>query len=65
MTKAFHTSSASTIVPFQYLGAIYAFVIGFYVFDETLNAIIYLSLTAIFIGVVGNAYLRTKIKTIQ
>ncbi len=65
MTRAFHTESASAIVPFQYLGAIYAFVIGFFAFDETLNWLIYVSLVLIFIGVIGNVVLRSKMKTNQ
>lgn len=62
MTKAFHTESASAIVPFQYLGAIYAFVIGLFMFDEHLNWTIYFSLLLIFSGVVGNALIRVKMK---
>lgn len=64
MTKAFHTESASAIVPFQYLGAIYAFILGILVFDEHLPPLLYLALTAIFVGVIGNAILRSKLKRI-
>lgn len=62
MTKAFHTESASAIVPFQYLGAIYAFVLGILVFDENLPPLLYLAFTAIFVGVIGNAILRSRVR---
>ena len=37
LTKALHLGSAATITPFQYLGAIYMFLIGYFVFDERLG----------------------------
>lgn len=58
LTKALHLGKASTIIPFQYLGAIYAFFIGFFVFNETLSFIIDIGIICAILGVVINALLR-------
>jgi len=60
LTRALHTESTSVIMPFQYLGAIYAIVIGYFAFDERLSFIVSLGITTILIGVVGNVILRKK-----
>ena len=59
MTKALHEGSAGLITPFQYLGAIYAAVVGFFIFDERLSWIVYVGIVLILIGVVVNAVLRS------
>ncbi|NRA13313.1 MAG: DMT family transporter, partial [Crocinitomicaceae bacterium] len=58
MTKALHQDSASSIIPFQYLGAIYAFLVGFYLFKETLSNTILLGIVLVLSGVIINAFLR-------
>jgi drug/metabolite transporter (DMT)-like permease len=58
MTKSLHFGQTSVIVPFQYFGAIYAFLIGFFVFDERLNLILYLGLAIIILSVIGNTLYR-------
>ncbi|MBU2019444.1 MAG: DMT family transporter, partial [Bacteroidetes bacterium] len=58
MTKSLHFGQTSIIVPFQYFGAIYAFLIGFFVFDERLNLILYFGLAIIILSVVGNTLYR-------
>lgn len=58
MTKALHESDTSLVVPFQYLGAIYAFLIGWFMFDEELSFILDLALALIVLSIVGNALVR-------
>ena len=58
MTKALHEGSASMITPFQYLGAIYAALIGFFIFDERLSWIVYSGIGLIIIGIVANALIK-------
>ncbi|MCH2230482.1 MAG: DMT family transporter [Crocinitomicaceae bacterium] len=60
MTKALHLGSASTITPFQYLGAVYAFLIGYFIFDETLSMIVNIGIGLVISGVIVNAILRKK-----
>ena len=60
LTKALHLGSASTITPFQYLGAIYAFLIGFFVFDETLSLLVNIGIILVISGVIVNAVLRKR-----
>lgn len=59
MTRALHEGSAGLITPFQYLGAIYAALVGFFIFDERLSWIVYVGILLILIGVVVNAVLRS------
>ena len=58
LTKAFHEGSASTISPFQYLGAIYAFMLGFFVFNETLSLIVNAGIILVVSSVIINAFIR-------
>jgi len=60
LTKALHNGSASTITPFQYLGAIYAFLIGYFVFHETLSLIVDIGILLVISGVLVNAVLRKR-----
>lgn len=60
LTKALHLGDASTITPFQYLGAIYAFLIGYFVFNETLSLVVNLGIILVVGGVVVNAILRKR-----
>lgn len=62
MTKALHEGDASTIIPFQYLGAIYAFLIGYFVFDEKLSFWIQIGIVLVIIGVISNVLLRKRKK---
>lgn len=55
LTKALHEDKASVITPFQYLGAIYAAFVGYFVFDERLSFLVYIGISCILIGVVFNA----------
>jgi len=58
LTRAFHNGSASTIVPFQYLGVIYAFLVGYFQFYESLNNMIIIGIVLVISGVLINAMLR-------
>lgn len=67
LTKALHLGSAATITPFQYLGAIYMFLIGYFVFDERLSLIVNIGIAIILSGVFMNAIIkgRKKVKRID
>ena len=58
LTKALHYGYASVIVPFQYLGIIYALLIGLFIFDERLNFIVYTGVSLILFGVLMNTIYR-------
>jgi drug/metabolite transporter (DMT)-like permease len=58
MTKALHEGSASLITPFQYLGAIYAALLGLFIFDEKLSWVVYAGIGLILLGVVSNALIK-------
>lgn len=60
MTKALHEGSAALITPFQYLGAIYASIMGLLVFDERLSWVVYLGISLILFGVVTNALIKAS-----
>jgi drug/metabolite transporter (DMT)-like permease len=61
LTKALHQDSASLITPFQYLGSIYAMLMGYFIFDERLNFLIIIGVGLTLMGVVAN----TLIKALQ
>lgn len=54
LTKALHQESASFITPFQYLGSIYALLMGYFIFDERLNFLIVIGVALVLLGVIGN-----------
>ncbi len=58
MTRALHSGNASTITPFQYLGAIYSFLLGYFIFDETLNMIVNIGICLLISGVIVNVVIR-------
>ena len=60
LTKALHEDKASVITPFQYLGAIYASILGYFVFFEKLSWVVYAGIAMILIGVVVNALLKRR-----
>ena len=62
LTKALHLGSAATITPFQYLGAIYMFLIGYFVFDERLSLIVNIGIVIILSGVFMNAIIKGRKK---
>lgn len=60
MTKALHGGATALIMPFKYLGAIYAFSIGYFLFDETLSLMIDIGIVVVLLGVIGNVLLRNR-----
>jgi drug/metabolite transporter (DMT)-like permease len=60
LTKALHEDKASVITPFQYLGAIYAALAGYFIFSEQLSWIVYAGIALILFGVVSNALLKRR-----
>jgi drug/metabolite transporter (DMT)-like permease len=60
LTKALHEDKASVITPFQYLGAIYASILGYFVFFEKLTWVVYAGIAMILVGVVVNALLKRR-----
>ncbi len=65
LTKALHLGSAVTITPFQYLGAIYMFLIGYFVFDEKLSFLVNIGIVFILSGVLLNALFGKKVNGIS
>lgn len=60
LTKALHLGTASTITPFQYFSAIYAILIGYFLFDEQLSWIVYSGIVIVMLSVIVNALLKSK-----
>lgn len=60
MTRALHSGNAATIVPFQYLGAIYGFLVGYFIFLESLSNTLIVGMALVLFGVVVNSILRQK-----
>ena len=60
MTKAFHLENTATVTPFKYLGSIYAFFLGLFLFDEVISFYGIAGIVLILIGVLGNALFRNK-----
>lgn len=58
LTKALHQESASLITPFQYLGSIYALLMGYFIFDERLNFLIIIGVGLILAGVIANTLIK-------
>ena len=60
MTRALHSGNAATIVPFQYLGAIYGFLVGYFIFLESLSNTLIVGMVLVLVGVIVNSILRQK-----
>lgn len=60
LTRALHLDHSSKIIPFQYLGAVYALLVGYIILDETLNIIIIIGVSLILLGVLSNSVLRKR-----
>jgi drug/metabolite transporter (DMT)-like permease len=58
MTKGFMYGDISVISPFQYLGSIYAIIIGTFLFDENLEFITYVGILLILISVILNIVVK-------
>lgn len=60
LTRALHEQSASLIMPFQYLGSVYAFLVGYLILDERLNSVVVIGVVVILVGVIFNTLLKAK-----
>jgi len=60
MTRAFNADSASTVAPLKYIGSIYAVLIGFFIFDETVGFFAGVGMTLIILGVVLNTWFKKR-----
>jgi drug/metabolite transporter (DMT)-like permease len=60
MTKALHAENTATVTPFKYLGSIYAFFIGLFLFDEVISFIGIAGILLVLLGVLGNTVFRKK-----
>ncbi len=60
MTRAFNSESASKVSPVKYVGAIYAVLIGFFVFDETLSLYASLGISLVLLGVLLNTFFKGR-----
>lgn len=60
MTKAFLDQRTSLLVPFQYLGAIYALIAGWMMFDERLSLLHIGAIICILVGVIVGALVARK-----
>src|SRR5690554_6371539 len=59
-TKSLHSANTATVTPFKYLGSIYAFVLGLFLFDEVISLYAIVGMLLIIVGVLGNTYFRAK-----
>ena len=60
MTKALHSEKSAVIMPIKYIGAIWAIIIGYTVFDESLNFLTCIGIFLVLLGVITNAILKPK-----
>ena len=58
MTKALHLEQTATVIPFKYLGSIYAILVGFFIFDERVSIYGIFAIVVILIGVIGNSMVK-------
>lgn len=60
LTRALHFESSSLIMPFQYLGSVYALLVGYLILDERLNAVVIIGVFVILLGVVFNTMVKAR-----
>jgi len=60
MTKAYQLEKAANVSNFNYLGSVYALIVGFFIFGETIGLLGLIGMMVIFIGVLLSAKFRTK-----
>ena len=63
MTKAFMFGQTAVVAPFQYVGAIYALISGWFIFDERLSTWNLVGISVILIGVLLGRFMRNYKKT--
>lgn len=55
MTKALHSDTTNKVTPVKYIGAVYAILIGYFLFDETLQLLNILGIAVIILAVLLNS----------
>lgn len=60
MTRAFLLVKTSTIAPFQYLGAAYSLILGWFIFDEKLRFYSLVGISLIIGGIILELYLSSQ-----
>ena len=63
MTKALHMDSTGRVIPVKYIGAIWAILIGYFVFDENLKLLTYIGIILVVSGIMLNTLL-TKVNKV-
>jgi drug/metabolite transporter (DMT)-like permease len=61
LTRALHYESSSLIMPFQYLGSVYALLVGYLVLDERLNTVVICGVFIILLGVILNTIVKAAV----
>lgn len=62
MTKSYQIAEINQVTILNYLGLIYSLVFGYYIFDETFNAITYFGMGLVLLGVLLNVALKYNYK---
>jgi len=57
MTKSYQTEKLSTVSILNYLGLVYAFIFGWFVFDESFNALTIMGMLLVLSGVASNVFI--------
>ncbi len=60
MTKAYQLERASNVSNFNYLGSVYALLVGYFLFGESIGILGLSGMAVIFIGVLLSARFKTK-----
>lgn len=60
VTVALHSDVASKITPWNYTGAIFALLLGYFIFNETVNLMTVLGMALVVSGVVLNAQIKIR-----
>lgn len=60
MTKALHSDTAANVTPMKYVGAIYAVMIGVFIFGEFINYLAYIGIMIILTGVLLNTLYKAR-----
>ena len=62
MTRAFHADTAANVTPVKYVGAIYASLVGVFIFGEFINTTAYIGISLIIMAVLLNTFLKERKK---
>lgn len=60
MTRAFNSEAAEKVAPIKYIGAVYAVLIGLFVFEETLSLYASIGISFVILGVLLNTFFKSR-----